>query len=64
MFLLACRGTSFKLNTFLSQDFLAAHCFRSSRGKVRTVIAKKMRKTNLRKFDQQMNEYVEVMITC
>ena len=45
--LLAYIGISFKLKIFLSHAFLAAHCFMSSSGKVKIVIAKNIKKMSL-----------------
>lgn len=52
MFLLACMGISFKLKIFLSQAFLAAHCFKSSNGNVKIVMAKNTKNASFKKLPQ------------
>lgn len=47
-------GTSCKLNTFLNQGFLAAHCFITSPGNVRIVTAKKSRNAIFRRFPRHI----------
>lgn len=62
MFLLACIGISLRLNIFLNQAFLAAHCLMLSIGNVRTVMAKNTRKMSFRKLLQHMKEYYYIAI--